>query len=213
MCVECAPRVRDRIRNSSYAAKTDALRRIMESSRHGQPKNSTKYPWRSFVIRLGGVIWWTSVIIELSWHAIAMLFSGYADNMMSSGFTPDSRECVKYILAEKHSHIGCISEGSKIVRFALIGALGSIWWNNRLSERAVDRSSRLVGLQEHTKLQIASLTGRVAAWWFLKEPESFTVNLSAYRGFHLLSVILLITVSLRRCVLQMGKLNKINISM
>lgn len=193
MCANCAPRVQERIRNSTYAAKTDALRRIMEKSRQTHHKTSISLSWRVLVVRIGGLVWWTSIAVQILWHVITALAS--IDHDLRLIVMPTIRDCASQMIIDRSMPSYCILSASEYVQKGLFGALATIWWNNKLAEKTGGRSLRLTGLQEHIKLQIVALTGRVAAWWFLKDPDAFSTNENAYRGFNVVAAAVLFVVS------------------
>src|SRR5947208_3599249 len=72
VCENCEPRVRERIRATGYAAKTDHLRRMMERTKaRGRRKRTPG--WRDVVLIFGKMGWWVSLMGQLWWNLMCVL--------------------------------------------------------------------------------------------------------------------------------------------
>ncbi|KAI9715959.1 MAG: hypothetical protein M1812_005593 [Candelaria pacifica] len=186
VCAQCEPRVRAKIRASGYLAKTDHLRRMMEKTRgSGNRFNIKSWGWRDAVVLVGASAWWISFAGQILWNVMGVTVSlEGADGLRAEDNPGKIRACLDQLLQRRATEESCVLETTPIARVCLLLGMVSIWWNNRLFEKAQGTGGRMVGLSEYYKLQIFVLATRVVVWWALNNAESVGMSPVALKGAH-----------------------------
>ncbi|KKY27394.1 hypothetical protein UCDDS831_g00796 [Diplodia seriata] len=71
VCVDCAPRVRERIEAAGYAAKTDYLKRLLQRPHREMDRRYWTGPmWQSTIVYWAGWFWWISIVIHFCWSLL-----------------------------------------------------------------------------------------------------------------------------------------------
>ncbi|KAI9869796.1 MAG: hypothetical protein M1830_005083, partial [Pleopsidium flavum] len=187
VCEECEPRVRERIRATGYAAKTDHLRRMMERTRENRANTKLRNSgWRGVVMMAGACGWWTSLAGQTVWNIMgAMVTDEYEDGLRSDRRTVTLSTCVHQCLRYRAVDLGCIASAAPMAGLALLLGAIFIWWNNRLKERARGSDYRMVGLSDYYKLQVVVLVVRICAWTYLQHDAAAGLSAAALRAAHL----------------------------
>ena len=184
VCEECEPRVRERIRATGYAAKTDHLRRLMERTRGGIiPRGESG--WKILLVSIGGMAWGLSLVGQLAWDGLSLL-SLEQDNggLIDEDASVSSLGCLRQAVRESAVSPDCTTLADSWARFALLLGVLSFWWNPRLRERLVRFGGRFYGLQEYYKLQAISLFARFLAWTYVAGLSSSESGLQRTKGIH-----------------------------
>ena len=74
VCDKCEPRVKARIRQAGYEAKSDHLRRMMDRSKAGKAaRKARQWNWRSLLVLAGAMCYWASIAGQLAWSMTSAL--------------------------------------------------------------------------------------------------------------------------------------------
>jgi Ima1 N-terminal domain len=177
VCRNCEPRVRERLKLTGYAAKTDHLRRLAESTRQARSVARGGYGLNTLIMG-GGICWWLAHISQIFWHArnLSRLIPtvnsypldklGLTDDLLSLLGTWSERIDFEKV----DTYTGAVS-----IAFTLC----SIWWNPVLT-RGSRRNWR--GLGEFYKLQAVLVVTRLASWQLLESGNLH--DLAARRAIH-----------------------------
>lgn len=186
VCAQCEPRARARIQAAGYAAKTDHLRRMMERTRRGSiPKLNDGSGWRWLLVTLGGLAWWSSILLQGAWHvAGATLAQETMGAMTANDDSPSWQTCVQWSTSDLSGRQRCFRQASPLVGWSLVAALASFWWNPKLKDKISGRNARMTGLAEHLWLQAVMIAVRTAAWWMLNDTASSLLPQRAFGGAH-----------------------------
>ncbi|GME28086.1 hypothetical protein GTA08_BOTSDO01146 [Neofusicoccum parvum] len=193
VCADCAPRVRERIQETSYTAKTDHLKRLLNRPRRNVDKRYYTGPtWQSVLVYWAGWFWWVSVAIHLLWSVLGTfavpgrLGAGrdvYAQNVVS---------CSKQAWWYGAVQADCVSTFSGEMKFALMAMAATFWWNNKLHAKVKGwTGGSLLGLKDHLIVQVLMLVLRAGSWFLLADPATSPLPVQAYRGAHMFMVLLL----------------------
>jgi hypothetical protein len=194
VCVSCEPRVRDRIKQNGYAAKSDYLRRMMDRSRGS---NRSRYSTlKATMVSISAAIFWSSTALQISWHvmgAIATPAEGY-DVRGHDSWIPFWM-FAKYCVLEFDNGIDCRSQVGKLADIALWLGFFNIWWHPWMSWRLRNpKGLRLLGVADFYKVQLVVFAARGIASTYLR--EICCLDEQHRRGGHAFMVLLLPTVSL-----------------
>ncbi|KAI9829068.1 MAG: hypothetical protein M1832_000091 [Thelocarpon impressellum] len=182
VCVDCEPRVRERIRAAGYVAKTDHLRRMMERSRRpGSGRGGGVWGWREAVVVLGSLAWWWSLLSQMSWNLLGAVAS--APTGLAIDGSTMFLECLSRCVLRREVEADCAVEAHDVALTGLLLGVAGVWWNNRLMEKVRGSGGRMVGLSEFYKLQAVALVTRVLAWYLLRE-GSLELGPEARKGAH-----------------------------
>ncbi|KAK8166116.1 Ima1 N-terminal domain-containing protein [Phyllosticta citribraziliensis] len=213
VCHDCAPRVRDRIKQTAHAAKADHVNRLLERAKTiGIGKKSMTWTWQSILIFWTGILWWSSIVSHLIWSAMGVFASPGTlgdgkDVQVFNGWT-----CIgqarKYGVVQSE----CISTWYPEMRNMMLLALATFWWNNKLAVRIDSSRGRLIGLKDHLTLQVLMLVVRGTTWWFLRDPAESTLPIDVYRAVHAaVFVFIFITAIISSFTVKIDKTPRINL--
>ena len=192
VCRQCEPRVRDRIRATGYAAKTDHLRRMMERSR-GIGSHHNSWGWKNLIMSVGATGWWTSLMGQLLWD-IQGSFATNQHRILSEEYPFSISSCLKNTWIGSRATADCAEEYNSVDGFALGLGLLSIWWNPRWKEKSRKGVGRIVGLTDYYKLQAMLLTFRFASWSVLVRSPSYSLDAQTVKAVHSFMIVFIILV-------------------
>ena len=189
VCVDCEPKVRDRIKLSGYMAKTDHLRRMRENTKNAMVQMKRSWQRTSLLTLAGSTVWFLSILIHVVCHGLGAL--SQEDNSLSAKSVAFKRCIVK---AYQHHKVdgGCGRRLHSITGWALALSLLTIWWNPVMRRRWIDRA---VGLKEFYKLQLVIAFARFVVWYTLGRANHLELELNAVKAIHLGMLVLNIIVS------------------
>lgn len=169
VCDDCEPRVRARINKTTYAAKTDHLRRMMERTREGRILYR-KSSWKSYIYFLGGLAWLASWAGQSVWNGIGLWVSTKGqryDGLREIDMPLSGLSCLQQVIQGSVLTPGCVDLADLLAYVALILGFVSILWNPRLQESLARRGGQIVGKRDYYFLQILLLGGRCASYMYL----------------------------------------------
>ena len=184
VCEECEPRVRERLRATGYAAKTDHLRRMIERTRGGSRPTKTS-GWKGLAVFCGGTAWVLSVAGQVAWDGLALL-SYNVDNgeLLDESAASTRSECLHQVMRGLTTPKSCTALLEPVARIALLLAVLSLWWNPCLQERLTKIGGKIVGASEYYKLQAMLLVARCVAWVYISEAPAQQLNDQTTKAIH-----------------------------
>ncbi|KAJ6092978.1 hypothetical protein N7486_008267 [Penicillium sp. IBT 16267x] len=179
VCETCEPRVKQRIREAGYEAKADNLRRMMDETRASKAaQRARKHSWQSFVVYLGALGFWISILGQLAWDAIGVLTLYPMQNDVD--MSVDTPMSLIFRLRQMIDLRGipheCAFDLAPIAGKALVAGCLSIWWNPKLRMKVYGRPGRFSGLGEYYQLQLFSLVLRCVFWSLFKDPSASGID-------------------------------------
>ena len=194
VCLGCEPRVRARIRAAGYVAKTDHLRRMIEHTRGAGPRRGWQdCGWRGVLIFLGGLAWWGSLLGNVVWHVLGTTAAFVGPERIHA--YPVLRHVQQYV-QQLWGRDDDPSGVCTMIQWSLILGVASIWWNTQLMAKLRRSGSRLTGLNEYYKLQVATMVVRAAAWWVLRERSTVALEPAQVGAAHFFMLLFVVSVSL-----------------
>ena len=194
VCENCESRVRERLRLTNYAAKTDHLRRVMQRTR-GTVFAPSGWSWNRLGVAVGGTAWLSAGIAPVLWNFMGALKvmeepHGLRDVDPSSSMS----SCLWQSWQNKETKSDCARLYHPVASLSLILGILSIWWNPKLAKRTEGKGGRLVGLKEYYKLQVMFLAIRLAAWAVLGETTSIQVDPQTAKATHYFMLVFTVVV-------------------
>ncbi|KAL9078077.1 MAG: hypothetical protein Q9157_003016 [Trypethelium eluteriae] len=177
--------------------------------------------WRSIVIFIAGLLWWISILGQLVWHVTEVSLESFdyrsnRHNIYTQNFVGQCiRELIIHDLANIFNLIRISDSKSTsvinpycglvlnvVAKWSLKLGLLSFWWNNCLRAKIVDRRvGRMKGLGEYYQMQ---LLVSLVRWWalqYLDHPKSIGLTSKAFRGGHVVMLILFAFTTYKSCCL------------
>jgi hypothetical protein len=181
-CEDCEPRIRERIRATGYAAKTDHLRRMMDKTRHFR-SSPYEWKWRHIVVYAGAFGWWAGLLGQILWNVLGAVAKRDGE-LREDNTSVSLRQCLQSGVSIGWKAIDCVESAESLATFSLISGLFSIWWNPCLASKLHGRPGRMVGLSEFHKLQGILALSRLLAWYAVREGKGSYLDLSIFHAIH-----------------------------
>ncbi|PLB46936.1 hypothetical protein P170DRAFT_387979 [Aspergillus steynii IBT 23096] len=206
VCTRCEPRVRQRIRQTGYEAKSDHLRRMMERSKEGRAaRQARNWNWRSLLVFGGAMGYWISIAGQLSWDLWSALTAVIDEDSLRapdafSGSSPSILSCASQTLWTRQLPSDCMIDLAPYAGLSLVAGILSLWYNPKLRLKVEGRGGRFVGLGEYYKVQLITTVVRCVFWGVLRDPSSSGLDPSlpsALHWFMVLFTVLSVVVSRR----------------
>ena len=165
VCEKCEPKVRERLKITGYAAKTDHLRRMMERTKNTRlaPRMKIGWVWTDLFTYGGAVGWVIALVGQIYWNVMGLLAlpeDGLRDNQANLTIP----QClVQAFNAHKVEPI-CLQTAHTLASFTLVVAFLSLWWNPAMLSGPMRRAG---GLGEYYKLQFIINGLRLLVWYVL----------------------------------------------
>ncbi|KAL9097255.1 MAG: hypothetical protein Q9165_000682 [Trypethelium subeluteriae] len=221
VCFDCAPKAEKRLDRALYVAKADNARHMLRKSKQNERNIMALglLNWRSIVIFTAGLLWWISILGQLIWHVTEVSLESFDDSSNRRNLYTQSsvEQCMKEVIIHdlanifkliRISHPRSTSATNPYCGLVLNGAaksalklgLLSFWWNNCLRAKIVDRRlGRMKGLGEYYQMQVLVSLVR---WWalqYLDHPRSTGLTSKAFRGGHVVMLILFAFTTYKSC--------------
>ncbi|KAM7192847.1 Ima1 N-terminal domain containing protein [Naviculisporaceae sp. PSN 640] len=125
ICADCEPRVRARLEQAAYTAKTDVLRRMIDrSTTTGKVVKQTVTLDRFNL--LGGWLRTVSLILQLLWHIVTML-SLFSDYFALLGVDAELPTFKAVMFCQ--SLAAYLPTPDTLIKWSFVTAILSCWWN------------------------------------------------------------------------------------
>jgi hypothetical protein len=182
VCAGCEPRVGERIRATSYAAKTDHLRRLMERSR-SRPLARRVWTWKHFVVYAGALAWWLGLAGQVLWNGFgALAVLGEGDSESREGMA--LLRCLLRGVTTGGVDPGCREAVFPFASMSLLLGILALWWNPCQSARLRGSPGRVRGLGEYYRLQAILIGSRILVWFVLGRDRDPKLDASMVRAIH-----------------------------
>lgn len=201
VCDNCEPRVKARIRQAGYEAKSDHLRRMMDRSKAGKAaRRARQWNWKSLLVFVGAVCYWVSIAGQLVWDVTSALPIDEPlrdpDELritFSVAAVSRIRDTLHTLPLPAHWPIDL----EYYAGLSLVAGIVSLWWNPKLRLKIEGRGGRFVGLGEYYKIQLIVMVARCAFWAVLRDPSSSGLDANLPPALHLFMLLLITLVRLR----------------
>ena len=154
ICEDCEPRVRQRIEQAAYTAKTDTLRRMIDRSRKVQ--KGTERSWLNYITVLGRCLWFGGLLLQLLWHA-SLLRSLVIEGAATSGIHP----LADLGLAALDNVLTRLPSSEALFRLSLLSSLTGLWWNPYFVQTYRGFTKHIIGLRVWYTNQLLALFIRI----------------------------------------------------
>jgi len=191
VCKKCEQRVNDQIRQAGYAAKADHLRRIMERSE--QKRRAVQTTRQSLTLKVISLAKWTYIVsffVQVLWHAFGTMMAP-DERVWEEGDVPTPLvstwdACLRQAAQEHSVDDWCVMspDVTKIVFYALIADLLTIWWNPRLKDKTNSITGRMRGLKTLWAVRGAVLVLRGLSLYYWPRDSITPASLAPFFWMH-----------------------------
>ncbi|KKK14529.1 hypothetical protein P175DRAFT_0517573 [Aspergillus ochraceoroseus IBT 24754] len=205
VCDKCEPRVKARIRQAGYEAKSDHLRRMMDRSKAGRvARQARQWNWRSLLVFTGALGYWASVAGQLSWDLTSAL------SVQEPLRDPDDPQvldsvaaCLQQTILTHRIPAYCALDLAPYAGLSLVVGILSLWYNPKLRLRVEGRGGRFLGLSEYYKAQLIVLVVRCAFWGVLRDSSSSGLDPNLPPALHIfMAVFTILSVVISRRIVR-----------
>lgn len=188
VCARCEPKVREQLQQAAYTAKSDHVRRMLAKSRERRIAN--RLGWRSLIIALGGLGYWTSIAGQLLWHAMGALTS---DRISQREVKPSL--CLHDLAMHQAPTQGCADYFGLLASHALKLGILCLWWNPQWQHKLAGLDGRLTNLDTYYQVQAVVIVLRFFTWAGLQHSDMFAWLPELPRALHGVSLVLLLVLT------------------
>lgn len=205
VCEDCFQGVAERLKQSSYTAKTDHLRRLLDKTKNHTIARRRNTTWLDVLSFLGQLLWTFGIFAQLvydSWgclgfvrHQLAHALSvdAIVDDLPIGSDADGSNSWLFYLATRLRSALSnsdvpasavleCPSAG--LARWGLILTAASLWWNPKFKEGIRGYDRHITGFREWYTYQGLLLTAR-ALFWFISGTATLSrIDAPAAIGAH-----------------------------
>ncbi|KAI1106819.1 Ima1 N-terminal domain-containing protein [Jackrogersella minutella] len=189
MCVNCEPKVENKLREASYTAQTDHLRRMMDRTR-SQLRDVKKRGVLDAVDVAGKWTWYLGFALQFSWH-IAVLWSLIAGQYILSG--PDSWITTTLNKVQQFGYAR-LPHADQLMRWAVNLGMCSLPWNPRFKQTIRGFTAHYLGFKHWYTYQLLIILVRYAGLSMAQYSSLKGLQVSAQLGAQLAIALLMVYV-------------------
>lgn len=210
VCEDCFQGVVDRLKQSSYTAKTDHLRRLLDKTREKGATRKTKPTWLDLFQFLGQLLWTFGIYSQLAWNVLGL--SGIlrqrvvdlwsvdlsSEDLPISSDLDEPNALLLSIVLWMRSSVGALESYGvaaaflsdyefipDLAKWSLVLTLVSFWWNPKFKEGVRGYHRHINGFYDWYKYQGILLVVR-AIFWVMMGFEVFSrIDRPATLGAHI----------------------------
>jgi hypothetical protein len=158
ICATCEPKVRERLEQAAYTAKTDVLRRMIDRSA-GTRNQSTPGSLLNVFGAAGRFLWTLGLVMQLCWHVSVLetLFLE-SDEVIQ---TNDDKRFIANILSFAGPLLGVLPAADTLARWSTLTTVLSVWWNPRFAQVFRGFTRHINGISRWYIYQILAVAIRV----------------------------------------------------
>jgi hypothetical protein len=198
VCKACEARVDDKIRGAGYAAKADHLRRLMEKSE--QKRRTVQTSRQTWTLRLISLAKWSyicSVLVQALWHAFGYIMAAddpiLREEAVLGAATFSWNVCLREAIHVREVDECCVMGPfvAKLVVYALLADLLTLWWNPKLKAKTNSISGRMRGLKSLWAIRIAVFALRCGSIYYWRNNNVDRDTLSNFHNTHLFMLVVM----------------------
>lgn len=194
VCLRCEPKVRERLRKSAYAAKSEILSKTLE-------RTAAVWKGKSFCYDTLGMLEWLrgfGLAIHVAWHLLGLTGRlarqtrpEQTELSMASAFV-NSPRCFAALVYGGTLSATCYDTLVEVIFVQLIFAFMTCWYNPTMKTQ---RRASISQLRDYYIPQALSLMIRSLTWLFFRQRNTVWGSTHA-RAMHASSAVMLVCVSI-----------------
>ncbi|KXX82278.1 Integral inner nuclear membrane protein ima1 [Madurella mycetomatis] len=160
ICADCEPKVRQRLEQAAYTAKTDALRHMIDRSASAR-KSVGRRGWLDLVGLVGQGMWISGFVVQLAWHA-AVLYTLLSRYLMWT--EADSGSFAFKMQRTCGPLVSRFLSQEWLLQWSTVCGILGIWWNPRFAQTSRGFSKPVRGVFKWYIYQLMTITTRICLW-------------------------------------------------
>lgn len=199
-CVDCESAAAAKLKKANYDAQCYQLALKIEKSQRGgsymgvmKMEDSWKKSSQRMILRVAGILWWSSLLVQLLWHFMGVLAVPSQEDLAMEPEPLTAIGCARQV-GSLAIDSRCASDFTVFLPNVLIAGLIVLWYHPALSIIAQPslRKKRIEGMGDYLRMQLVTLALRAFAWLHF-DSSSNTWNFSAagLRAVHAFMIIFL----------------------
>jgi hypothetical protein len=195
ICSKCEPKVRQRLEQAAYTAKTDLLRRMLDRSATAS-KSMTTAGWLERFDTAGKWLWIAGFVLQLTWHAavvhgLLLQYLLWAE-VDESLFTFQLLRICAPVVAS-------LPSAERLLGWSTLASISGAWWNPRVAQISRGFTRHISGVTKWYFFQAMAVVMRICLQRMdLTTPDPLLLNKHA-AGHALATVIALLVSPLLPC--------------
>ncbi|KAK4101972.1 hypothetical protein N658DRAFT_485819 [Parathielavia hyrcaniae] len=205
ICADCEPRVRQRLEQAAYTAKTDLLRRMLDRSASRSKSIKTR-GWLETLDAAGRWLWIAGFVLQLAWHALVVhgLLLQYLVLLKA-----DESLFTFRLLRICGPVVACLPPAERLLRWSSLATIFSVWWNPRFAPIFRGFTRHISGVTKWYLFQAMAVALRISLQtsWDLTSSNPLLLNVqTAGHAFVAAFAILIFTLAPRAIHINMAPL-------
>ncbi|KAH8880055.1 hypothetical protein GQ53DRAFT_813522 [Thozetella sp. PMI_491] len=176
ICARCEPRVRERMEQAAYTAKTDTLRRMINRSRKTQ--HASTRTGLDYAAALGRGLWLAALASQVLWHV------SIVRNIVEDSLGLGTNIWVSRCLGMLDIVLDRLPAPARLATWSVAASVSSIWWNPRLVQTWRGFTRHIIGLPIWYTYQFVTLFIRAMFFKLLGAEAPEPALMSAYVAMH-----------------------------
>lgn len=193
MCADCEDKVRGAIKQASYAARTDHLRRMVERTRNIRQGGSSAKTTLDWVDLAGKALWWGGLLVQMLWHFKLIVHILQIPDPDGGMRDPDAGNPIGDAAAKLQPLADKLPGVALLLKVSLVSGILSAWWNPQFVKVARGFTRHLLGFTQWYSFQ-----GLIVFFRFVYSSVAEVVDgqtQSAQLSAHLIMAVFMIMVS------------------
>ncbi|KAK4228928.1 integral inner nuclear membrane protein ima1 [Podospora fimiseda] len=154
ICAECEPKVRQRLDQAAYTAKTDILRRMIDHNANIR-RNIEPSSWLELIDVLGKWLWITGFLLQLVYHVsvVHMLFSKHNGQI--------GTEAALFVLRVTKPLFSQLPSSAWFLTWSARATIIGAWWNPRFAQMIRGFRRHITGVTRWYIYQVLAVAMRI----------------------------------------------------
>ncbi|KAK3896503.1 Ima1 N-terminal domain-containing protein, partial [Staphylotrichum tortipilum] len=130
ICADCEPRVRRRLEQAAYTAKTDLLRRMLDRSATAR-KSTKAHGWLDIFDAVGRWLWIAGFVLQLVWHVVVV------HGLLLHYFAwarADEELATFRLLRICAPWLAWLPAADRLLGWSTLASVLGVWWNPRFGQ-------------------------------------------------------------------------------
>ncbi|KAK4122808.1 hypothetical protein N657DRAFT_634800 [Parathielavia appendiculata] len=175
ICAECEPKVRQRLEQAAYTAKTDLLRRMLDRSA-SRSKSIKTLGWLERADTAGRWLWIAGFVLQLAWHAVVV------HGLLSQYFVwleADESLLTFRLLRVCGPFVAHLPSAVRLLRWSILASILGVWWNPRFAQIFRGFTRHISGVARWYLFQAMAVALRIflQTGWDLTSPNPLLLNM------------------------------------
>ncbi|KAK3684028.1 Ima1 N-terminal domain-containing protein [Podospora appendiculata] len=159
ICADCLPRVQERLQQAAYTAKTDVLRRMLDSSTNIKQKVNRR-SWLGLFDVVGTWLRIAGLVLQLAWHVslLHVLLANYDADVEMDVYM---KLPLSWLLRISGPLLLLLPSADSLIRWSVVASILGAWWNPRFVQIFRGFTKHISGVSKWYTYQAIAVAMRV----------------------------------------------------